>query len=82
MKLFLSRLTVRLVSAPLYLAKSLHKIEDYFVDVETHGLFDKICVEHSGNEYEYRLEVPGGLLVLVSLNGATDYLRKRSGCLM
>lgn len=70
----LARLTVLIVSAPLHLAKSLGKIDDYFVDIETHGLFKKIRLEQDGNEYEYRLEVPGGLLVLVSLVGSKDHL--------
>lgn len=75
MKLFISRLTVRLISFVLFIANNFQMIEDYFVDIETRGLFDMLRIEQDGSQFDYRIDFPGGLMVLVALNGSSDYHR-------
>ncbi len=58
MKLFISRLTARLVSSVLFIVKNFQMIEDYFVDIETHGLLDRLRIEQDGSQFGYRIEFP------------------------
>lgn len=76
MNSLLSTLTIRTFDGILAVAKHANMIEDYFVNIEDHGLFKWIKLSHEGRTgLEYRLEVAGGLLIQVALNGASKALR-------
>lgn len=77
MKCILARLTVRLVSAILFVAKYSGMIEGYSIDKAIWpGIFNRIRVEwagESGNELVCRIEALGDFLIWIELNGARDY---------